>query len=219
MSKIVKNKERTDEYEKTRTYVPEYIRLGVSPTTVYEKVKKDFEMLPFKKKKKSNVSKQTPPKTEERIFSLENDPRLSSTVLDEDIMFPPGLFSKQGVPAPAPKVKKKSHPSSVQKGYYEDEDENEDEDEDENEDESDEEDSEESDDAPSEDNSFLKNLKGGDFAIIYQGDICFVSKDISKIELVIETLIKEGFEGEEISLSDITLIKLIPLKIGVCALG
>lgn len=207
MSKIVKNKGRNDEYEKTGAYVPEYIRLGKSPTAVYEKeVKKDFEMLPFKKKKKKNDSSSYLEEEEERIFSLENDKRTSSPVLDEEIMFPPGLFSKKGIPAP----KHDDNQRSKIDLYYDEnsisntEQESSDEEEDSNDN--------------LEDDSFLKDLKDGDFALTYQGDVCFISKDIKKIEFVVESLIKEGFEGEEVSLSDIKLIKVIPLKIGVCVM-
>lgn len=232
MSKVVKNPLRgTAQYER-QAFVPEWVRIGVTPFE-YEGVQQEFRMLPKKTKTANHRPPQAPsrmapaPELDRKPASKQTLPnvgqgttisrdlshKVRSQILANEVPSPPPLYSRKD--CPPPKHRKvveedqeldedffNADPHAEDYSSYDDQEQ---------------ETELEVDESETEEQSDFK-FEAGQYALLIRGQVVFVSTDLKKMEMAIEDIVYNGLDGEEIDFKDLALIKRLPLKMGVLAI-
>lgn len=229
MGKVIRNPLRKKNPNERGSYLPEWARLGVSPTEVFE-TSKEFQMMPKHKKKKKFAQQQAQPiakqssapnqqiqgnvqvphpkvhsKYDPNWFVKDGDSKLTKVFTAEEIADPviPDDILRSKLLA------------NEQEPFIVEVDEDDEEDDDDS--------SEESEEDIDEENDFtaeaLSELKPKEYALLVRGQVVFSTFDLAEMESTIEDISYDGLDGEQVKFEDISLIRRIPLKIGILAVS
>lgn len=233
MGKIIRNPLRKRQNEKG-SYLPEWARLGVSPTEVFE-TSKEFQMMPKHKKKKkfaqqqqqqvqqpapkqsvvpvqqvqANVQVPQPKargKYDPNWFIKDGDPKLTKVFTEEEV----------SDPVVPDNILRSKLRANEQESFIVEVEEDDEEEYDESEEEPEDDSAEEEDDYTAE---ALSELKPKEYALLIRGQVVFSTFDLIEMESTIEDISYNGLDGEQIKFEDISLIRRIPLKIGILAVS